>query len=62
MNSNSLFFHEQSICGTRYKTIIFLNFTIWIFLRSDATCTLFLVRVINDLISGSPNMITSFSK
>ena len=56
---NKSFFHEQSICATRYQINISLKTTTWICSRRDATLTLLLDGVIFDVIGDSLNVNTS---
>ena len=59
MDTNSPFSHEQSVCGTRYQTGVFLRITTWFCLRRGATPTFLNDRVIFDVIGGSPDVRTS---
>ena len=47
------FFHQQSICGTRYQSSVSLKVTIQICLRKIDTPNLLLDGVIFDFIVGS---------
>ena len=58
-DTNSYFSHEQSVCGTRYQTDVFLRITTWICLRRNASPIFILDGVIYDVIGGSLNVNTS---
>ena len=51
--TSSSFFHEQSVCGTRYQTSVFQKTTTWIYLRRNATTIFILDGVIFDVIGVS---------
>ena len=44
MDINSNFFHEESICGTRYQASIFLKIPMYTCLTRDATFNFFAGR------------------